>query len=137
MGYSPDSAAEHTKEAARPAITSAIADSRSPTLLQWSPTMCCYGAQIFSPSKRRWCIWPVASTYLRKGALGFVGSTMMAWVRSVGYGACRLDCPELLEKRFGRAVAWERSSLASKHGLPQLLQYGRYHTIGDEREDSD
>jgi hypothetical protein len=41
-------------------------------------TMCCYGAQIFSPKEAD--TWPLASTYLRKGALGYVGSTMMAWV---------------------------------------------------------
>ena len=40
--------------------------------------MCCYGAQIFSPKDAD--SWPLASTYLRKGALGYVGSTMMAWV---------------------------------------------------------
>jgi Peptidase family C25 len=46
-------------------------------------SMCCYGAQIFSPSDPKAespYAWPLASTYLRKGALGFVGSTMMAWV---------------------------------------------------------
>jgi Peptidase family C25 len=41
-------------------------------------TMCCYGAQIFPPSDPD--AWPLASTYLRKGALGFIGSTMKAWV---------------------------------------------------------
>jgi hypothetical protein len=46
-------------------------------------TMCCYGAQIYPPSDpntRYRGQWPMASTYLRNGALGFVGSTMMAWV---------------------------------------------------------
>ena len=47
-------------------------------------TMCCYGAQIFPPKEGD--IWPVASTYLRQGALGFVGSTMMAWVGTFGMG---------------------------------------------------
>ena len=45
--------------------------------------MCCYGAQIFSPSDRAATVpgaWPLASTYLRCGAPGFVGSTMIAWV---------------------------------------------------------
>jgi hypothetical protein len=43
-------------------------------------TGCCYGAQVFSPTDRRAKKrgqWPVASTYLRKGALGYVGSTMI------------------------------------------------------------
>lgn len=46
-------------------------------------SMCCYGARIFSPADpkaRSPGEWPVASAYLRKGALGFMGSTMMAWV---------------------------------------------------------
>jgi len=58
-------------------------------------TMCCYGAQIFSPAKavgattkavaKALCVkpkrggWPVASTYLRDGALGFVGPTVTAY----------------------------------------------------------
>jgi hypothetical protein len=45
--------------------------------------MCCYGAQIYSPTDpaaQNSGDWPLASTYLRKGALGFAGSTMIAWV---------------------------------------------------------
>jgi hypothetical protein len=54
-------------------------------------TMCCYGAQIFSPAqavdarpkalgaKPKRGGWPLASTYLRKGALGFIGSTVTAY----------------------------------------------------------
>jgi hypothetical protein len=66
------------------AIRSATLESRltSATLVT---TMCCYGAQIYSPfdpkAKYRG-EWPLASTYLRKGALAFVGSTMKAWVGS-------------------------------------------------------
>lgn len=44
-------------------------------------TGCCYGAQVFSPNDpkaQKRGQWPVASTYLRKGALGYVGSTMIA-----------------------------------------------------------
>jgi peptidase C25-like protein len=53
-------------------------------------SMCCYGAQIFlppDPNARSRGEWPVASTYLRNGALGFVGSTMMAWVGLSKMGA--------------------------------------------------
>jgi len=45
--------------------------------------MCCYGAQIFSPADPGAIDpgeWPLASTYLRSGAFGFVGSTMLAWL---------------------------------------------------------
>ena len=64
------------------AIRSATLESRL-TRAALVTTMCCYGAQIYSPydpkAKYRGQ-WPMASTYLRKGALGFVGSTMKAWV---------------------------------------------------------
>jgi hypothetical protein len=52
--------------------------------------MCCYGAQIYSPSDpaaQDSGEWPLASTYLRKGGLGFVGATMIAWV-GVGQMMC-------------------------------------------------
>jgi hypothetical protein len=73
---------EDKKEHPCPAMTSATLGPR----LKRSTVvaaMCCYGAQIFSPKDRhakKRGQWPMASTYLRKGALGFVGSTMMAWV---------------------------------------------------------
>ena len=44
-------------------------------------TMCCYGAQIFSPADAvdKTGGWPLASSYLRDGALGFVGPTVTAY----------------------------------------------------------
>lgn len=45
--------------------------------------MCCYGAQVYSPSDPAATVpgaWPLASTYLRGGASGFAGSTGIAWV---------------------------------------------------------
>lgn len=51
---------------------------------------CCWGAQIFSPSARhaRHGRWPLASTYLREGALAFVGATGRAWFGgpTMGFG---------------------------------------------------
>src|SRR5205814_10218792 len=44
---------------------------------------CCYGAAILSladPGAIKPGEWPLASTDLRKGAVGFVGSTMIAWL---------------------------------------------------------
>jgi len=78
----------HTRENASAAINSATLKA----LLQPSTvvaSMCCYGAQIFSPSDpkaRSPGEWPMASTYLRQGALGFIGSTMMAWVGTSAMG---------------------------------------------------
>jgi len=80
---------QRTKEHPVAAITSATLTA----LLKPSAvvaSMCCYGAQIFSPSDpnaRSRGEWPLASTYLRNGALGFVGSTMMAWVGRSQMGA--------------------------------------------------
>jgi hypothetical protein len=79
---------DEKKEKRYPAITSETLKGylKPQTIIA---TMCCYGAQIFSPSDpkaRSPGEWPVASTYLRKGALGFVGSTMMAWVGTSGMG---------------------------------------------------
>lgn len=79
---------ERTKERPCAAINSAtLKAALKPSAVVAS--MCCYGAQIFSPSDpktRSYGEWPVASTYLRKGALGFAGSTMMAWVGTSGMG---------------------------------------------------
>lgn len=68
------------KEEPCPAITSATL-RQLPHLTRSTvvATMCCYGAQIFEPTGKN-KDWPMASTYLRKGALGFVGPTKMAWV---------------------------------------------------------
>ncbi len=74
--------APRTRENAYAAITSATL-RLSPKPLTVVASMCCFGAQIFSPSDPKAKSprqWPIASTYLRQGALGFVGSTMMAWV---------------------------------------------------------
>src|SRR5262249_24541848 len=73
-----------SKDKPCPAITTTtlrrLPHLKRPTVVA---TMCCYGAQIFSPEDRgakERGQWPMASTYLRKGAVGFIGSTMMAWV---------------------------------------------------------
>jgi peptidase C25-like protein len=74
--------ATHTRENAHAAITSATL-RLSPKPSTVVASMCCFGAQIFSPSDpnaKSPPAWPIASTYLRQGALGFIGSTMMAWV---------------------------------------------------------
>jgi hypothetical protein len=76
-------AVQHTRDNSCAAITSKILTAlpNAPTVVA---TMCCYGAQIFAPKDAY--TWPVASTYLRKGALGFVGPTMMAWVHTSDVG---------------------------------------------------
>jgi hypothetical protein len=54
--------------------------------------MCCYGAQSFSPRDPALSsagAWPISSTYLRRGAYGFAGSTMIAWV-----GSTQMQCAD-------------------------------------------
>jgi hypothetical protein len=73
---------QRTKDHPYPALTSATLRALLKPFTVVA-SMCCYGAQIFSPSDpkaRSRGKWPIASAYLRKGALGFVGPTMMAWV---------------------------------------------------------
>jgi hypothetical protein len=71
-----------------PAINSAtLKAALNPSVVVAS--MCCFGAKIFSPSDPKATppgAWPIASTYLRQGALGFAGSTMMAWVGRLHMG---------------------------------------------------
>lgn len=60
--------------------------------------MCCYGAQSFSPKDpalRPAGAWPISSTYLRKGAYGFAGSTMIAWV-----GGSEMQCADWIVSAF-------------------------------------
>ena len=116
----PDSG-QHTKEAARPAITSAILTvlPNAPTVVA---TMCCYGAQIFSPKDAG--TWPVASTYLRKGALGFVGPTMMAWVHTSGLG----PADWIVQSYLKNVLAWQsigNALLASKQ------DYHSFYSLDD------
>jgi hypothetical protein len=75
-GYK-NASAQNQEGTWKPALTSATLKARlEPSTVV--ATMCCYGAQIFSPKDVD--TWPLPSTYLRKGALAFVGPTMKAWV---------------------------------------------------------
>jgi hypothetical protein len=65
--------------------------------------MCCYGAQVYSPADPAAQMpgaWPLATTYLRQGAVGFAGSTRIAWV-----GVDRMMCADWV------AAAWLKSAL--------------------------
>jgi Peptidase family C25 len=92
--------------------------------------MCCYGAQIFSPKDAD--IWPLASTYLRKGALGFVGSTMMAWM-----GLTDLSCADWIVTDYLRRVlegaSIGRALLESKQDNPGY-HYTRGQVDGPQEE---
>ena len=80
-------------------------------------TTCCWGAQIFSPKARhaRRGRWPLASTYLRNGALAFVGSTGRAWFGGPTMGFADYIVADYL-KWILRRASIGRAFLESKHG---------------------
>jgi Peptidase family C25 len=80
-------------------------------------TTCCWGAQIFSPNARhaRRGRWPLASTYLRKGAFAFVGSTGRAWFGGPTMGFADYIVADYL-KWILRRASIGRAFLESKHG---------------------
>src|SRR5262245_2757988 len=78
-------------------------------------TTCCWGAQIFSPSARHARQWPLASTYLRKGALAFVGSTGRAWFGGPTMGFADYIVADYLNWILRRASVG-RAFLESKQG---------------------
>jgi hypothetical protein len=98
--------------------------------------MCCYGAQIYSPSNPAASNpgeWPLASTYLRKGAVGFAASTMIAWV-----GVPQMMCADwivagyLKEALAGASLG--RAFLESKQDYIRWInQQGRAPDLADEK----
>ena len=98
--------------------------------------MCCYGAQIFSPADPAAIKpgeWPLASTYLRKGALGFVGSTRIAWV-----GDSEIRCADWLVATYLKSVlggaSIGRAFLESKQDYVRWInQQGHAIDLMDEK----
>jgi hypothetical protein len=98
--------------------------------------MCCYGAQVFSPADRAAQLpgtWPIATTYLRKGAVGFAGATRIAWV-----GIDRMMCADWIVCAYLRA-AREGASLgralleAKQDYVEKLSQQGQTPDTADEK----
>jgi len=98
--------------------------------------MCCYGAQVYSPNDPAATLpgeWPLASTYLRKGAPGFAGSTMIAWV-----GIDEMVCADWIAAGYLKAVlggaSTGRGFLESKQNyLNWINQQGRAPDRADEK----
>ena len=99
-------------------------------------TTCCYGAQIFSPADPAASNpgeWPLASTYLRKGALGFVGPTMIAWV-----GDSKIDYADWIVAGYLKSIlegaSIGRAFLQSKQDyLRWIHQEGHVADLADEK----
>lgn len=106
---------------------------RPPTV---AAAMCCYGAQVYSPDDPAATDtgeWPLASTYLRKGGLGFMGSTMIAWV-----GVSQMMCADWIVAGYLKAVlggaSLGRAFLESKQDYVRWInQQGHAPDIADEK----
>jgi Peptidase family C25 len=98
--------------------------------------MCCYGAQVYSPSDPAATVpgeWPLASTYLRKGAPGFAGSTMIAWV-----GVSEMMCADWIVAGYLKGVlggaSIGRAFLEAKQDYVRWInQQGHAPDLADEK----
>jgi len=98
--------------------------------------MCCYGAGVFSPDDPAAVdagAWPIASTYLRRGAWAFAGSTTIAWV-----GTGTMMCADWIVAGYLKAVldgaSVGRALLEAKQGyLRWLGQQGQKPDVADEK----
>jgi hypothetical protein len=98
--------------------------------------MCCYGAQVFSPDDPAVSpagAWPIASAYLRRGALGFAGATEIAWV-----GDRHMACADWIVSRHLRSIldgaSQGRALLEAKQDyLRSIQQRGQAPGIEDEK----
>jgi hypothetical protein len=98
--------------------------------------MCCYGAQVYSPDDPAAIVrgeWPIASTYLRGGAPGFAGATMIAWV-----GVDQMMCADWIAAGYLKGVmggaSIGRAFLESKQDyLRWISQQGQVPGLADEK----
>jgi hypothetical protein len=98
--------------------------------------MCCFGAQVYwpdDPRASRRGQWPIASTYLRMGALGFAGSTMVAWV-----GPGEMMCADWIAAGYLKGVlggaSLGRAMLEAKQDFVRWVQQqGRAPDLAEEK----
>jgi hypothetical protein len=98
--------------------------------------MCCYGAQVYDPNDpaaNQPAEWPLAISYLREGACGFAGATMIAWV-----GPTQMMCADWIVAGYLKGVldgaSLGRALLDSKqHYVRWITQQGQVPDIADEK----
>ena len=98
--------------------------------------MCCYGAEVFAPDDEfalQPGDWPIASTYLRKGAYGFVGSTTIAWVGDESMVAADWLVVAYLKSVLGGASTGRALLEAKQDYLRWLQQQGMAPDVADEK----
>jgi hypothetical protein len=98
--------------------------------------MCCYGAEVFAPddaSALQPGDWPIASTYLRRGAYGFVGSTTIAWVGDTSMVAADWVVVAYLKSVLGGASTGRALLEAKQDYLRWLQQQGMAPDVADEK----
>lgn len=84
---------------------------------------CCYGAQLYDPSALG-VHRPICNEYLAQGALGFLGSTTIAYGPADGTGAADIICIEFMKAVLGGASL----------GRALLEARQKYMTVPDEEE---
>jgi hypothetical protein len=98
--------------------------------------MCCYGAQVYSPTDPAAQMpgaWQLATTYLRRGGVGFAGSTKIAWV-----GVDRMLCADWIAAAFLKSAlggaSIGRALLESKQDYVKwLATQGQQPDTADEK----
>lgn len=111
-----------------------LAANLSPGTL--AAAMCCYGAQVYhpqDPAAQQNGAWPIASTYLRKGAVGFAGATMIAWV-----GLDTMLCADWIVAQYLKSAATGasigRALLEAKQDfLRWLAQQGQSPGLAEQK----
>lgn len=98
--------------------------------------VCCYGAQVYDPQDPAGFQpgeWPIAATYLRRGGLGFMGSTMIAWVGPETMMCADWIVAQYLKSACGGASLGRSLLEAKQHFLRWLTQQGRSPDIADQK----
>ena len=98
--------------------------------------MCCYGAQVYAPTDpaaQPFGALPLSMAYLQAGAVGFVGSTMIAWV-----GQEQMMCADWIVasylKKSLEGASLGRSLLEAKQDyLQYLASQGQAPDTADEK----
>lgn len=97
---------------------------------------CCYGAELYDPPD---VLSGICTTYLAEGALGFLGSTTIAYGPADSNGSADLVCRFFLEKvlsgaSLGRALLEARQRFAEQEAPLSpidLKTLGQFHLLGD------
>ncbi len=98
--------------------------------------MCCYGAQVYSPSDPAATppgALPISLSYLRTGATGFMGSTKIAWVGDTEMMCADWIVAYYLKKSLDGASTGRALLEAKQDYLQYLVKQGQTPDTADEK----